>query len=202
MIFEELSDEQKDTYDKWNKLVNMSKSELEKFIDSSKGQEAGLSKKDAEGPIKRGRDSARAIVRMLDTPKEKWSSNDWDWAKRQISFISRMTGSQGPLYDEKSRPTRKLLSLLIWGNKPSGFKGWNSIYNIEETSAVVMSFARKANKSPIEVEKIWDQSKKDIIGQGVPERSDIFYPMVTNLTKKKLGLKENLSQEVIHEILT
>ncbi len=55
----------------------------------------------------------------LDGKKvEDWTSNDFDWMKDQISFISRMKGSRGPLFDEKGRKTRKLLSLLVWGHDP------------------------------------------------------------------------------------
>lgn len=114
-------------FSKWQTLINMSKSELEKYIDSGTGKKSGMSRKEAEGSIKRGRDSARAIVRMLGTKKEDWTDNDWDWAKRQVSFISRMSKNKGKLYDEKDRPTRKLMSLLIWGHKPKGFKGFGSL---------------------------------------------------------------------------
>jgi hypothetical protein len=30
-----------------------------------------------------------------------------------------MKGNDGPLYDAKGNPTRKLLSLKIWGHNPS-----------------------------------------------------------------------------------
>lgn len=125
----ELTDTEQDaendaTYKKWSKLINMSGKELEAFLDSDDGKEAGLSRKEsgkagASGKkITSGRDSARAIVRLLGKKKEDWESRDWDWANKQISFISRMKGSAGPLRDEKGRPTRKLLALKIWGYNP------------------------------------------------------------------------------------
>jgi hypothetical protein len=119
LFFEKLDQEKLDLYKKWKSLINMSSKEIQEFLDSDDGKVAGLSKKDAEGPIKRGRDSARAIIRMLDISKDEWSDNDWDWAKRQVSFISRMSNSQGPLKDEKGNPTRKLLSLKVWGYDPT-----------------------------------------------------------------------------------
>lgn len=125
----ELADKEQDaendaTYKKWSKLINMGAKELQAFIDSDDGKEAGLSRKEsgkagAKGKkITSGRDSARAIVRLLDKKKEDWESRDWDWANKQISFISRMKGSAGPLRDDKGRPTRKLLALKIWGYNP------------------------------------------------------------------------------------
>ena len=121
---ESLDPEKEEIYKKWDKLVNMSAKELETFIDSDEGEEAGLSRKEASDAgaggkkITSGRDSARAIVRMLKRDKEQWSDNDWDWANKQINFISRMSGNKGPNRDDKGRPTRKLLSLKIWGHDP------------------------------------------------------------------------------------
>jgi hypothetical protein len=34
---------------------------------------------------------------------------------RKASFLARMAGNPGPDYDDKGRPTRKLLSLRAWG---------------------------------------------------------------------------------------
>ena len=55
---------------------------------------------------------------MKHTPVAEWTEKMWEWAKRQVSFISRMTGNKGDLYDESGKKTRKHLSLLIWGNNP------------------------------------------------------------------------------------
>jgi 3'-phosphoadenosine 5'-phosphosulfate sulfotransferase (PAPS reductase)/FAD synthetase len=97
----------------------MSKSELEKFYNSDEGKIAGLSTKEAKQlGIHSGRESARWILKMLDTPKEEWSPIMWAWANRQISFISRMSGMRGGLYKDNGEKTRKHLSLLIWGNNP------------------------------------------------------------------------------------
>ena len=122
---EDKSEEEKSSlYKEWQKLVNMSGKEIESFLDSDGGEEAGLSRKEAgkagaDGKkITSGRDSARAIIRMLDTPKEKWTPNDWEWAGKQVNFINRMKGAKGAMRDEKGRPTRKLLALKVWGYNP------------------------------------------------------------------------------------
>jgi hypothetical protein len=122
---EDKSEEEKSAlYKEWQKLVNMSGKEIESFLDSDEGKEAGLSRKEAGkagasgGKITSGRDSARAIIRMLDTPKEKWTPNDWKWAGKQVNFINRMKGAKGAMRDEKGRPTRKLLALKVWGYNP------------------------------------------------------------------------------------
>lgn len=110
---------------KWSKLINMSAAEIKRFLDSEDGEDAGMSAGAARAAgIGRGRDSARAIIRMLGNGRgveqalENWSAGDWRWAGRQVSFISRMKGNAGPLYDDKKRMTRKLKSLLVWGHDP------------------------------------------------------------------------------------
>jgi hypothetical protein len=122
---DEVADEEKDSiYKEWSKLVNMTSKELSDFIDSEEGQEAGLSRKESGkagasgGKIKSGRDSARAIVRMMGRKKDSWNDNDWEWAKRQINFINRMKGAKGDMREKDGKPTRKLLALKIWGYDP------------------------------------------------------------------------------------
>lgn len=118
-------EEREELWPKWRKLVNMTPSQIERFLNSPEGKAAGLSRKEAsKAGIARGRDSARALVRMLPTggssyerAEKNWSDNDWEWAKRQYSFISRMRKSKGPLYKDDEM-TRKLTSLLIWGHDP------------------------------------------------------------------------------------
>lgn len=131
-----MDEKQQEQYKTWKKLINMSANEIQKFLDSDEGKEAGLSRKESAtagasgGKIKSGRDSARAIIRMLGKKVEDWDSNDWEWSGRQVGFISRMKSNPGPLYDEKGRKTRKLLSLLVWGHDPR--KKMNEEINIDK----------------------------------------------------------------------
>jgi hypothetical protein len=114
-----LTNNQLEKYKKWKSLVNMSVTELENFMNSEEGKVAGLSKAEANSQgIKSGRESAVWIIKMLKTNVESWTPEMWKWCGRQISFISRMRGNKGPLYDDKGRKTRKHLSLLIWGHNP------------------------------------------------------------------------------------
>ena len=112
-------DDKKKTYAKWKSLVNMSKGELERFYNSEDGKKAGLSSSEAKSQgISSGRESARWIMKMKDTRVADWTPQMWKWANKQISFISRMSGNKGGLYDDKGNKTRKHTSLLIWGNNP------------------------------------------------------------------------------------
>jgi hypothetical protein len=94
-------------YEQWKDLVNMSKPELNKFYNSVEGKQAGLSDSEAkELGIDNGRTSARWIMKMKDVPFVNWTDEMWRWAKKQISFISRMSGMKGDLYDDKGSKTR------------------------------------------------------------------------------------------------
>jgi hypothetical protein len=143
MITEE---EKKEIYKKWKDLVNMSASELKKFMDSEEGKVAGLSKKEADKlGIDYGRESAKWILKMKDTPVKDWTPNMWRWAKKQISFNSRMRGNKGKLYDEKGRKTRKHLSLLIWGHNPEKYENGGILSQILEANEVEGIIGRKLN---------------------------------------------------------
>lgn len=114
-----ITDEQNETYKEWRTLVNMSAKELQSFYETEEGKEAGLKRKEAADlGIRYGRESARWIIKMKQTPKNKWSDKMWEWADRQISFIKRMSGNKGELFDEKGNKTRKHTALLIWGHNP------------------------------------------------------------------------------------
>lgn len=114
-------------YVRWKQLVNMSASELKAFKASQTDKGSvnakdypGLKPKEAASlGISSGVQSARWILKMKATPNDKWTSEMWTWARKQISFISRMLGNKGPLHDEHGQPTRKLLSLKIWGHDPN-----------------------------------------------------------------------------------
>jgi hypothetical protein len=130
LLSEEISPSEKkrrqDLYARWRELVNMSATSIEAF----KEKQTEKGKKDpkkypglkpqaaAKMGISSGVQSARWIAKMKQTPVKDWTPEMWKWAGKQVSFISRMRGNDGPLYDEDGQPTRKLLSLKIWGHSP------------------------------------------------------------------------------------
>ena len=114
-----LTNSQKATYEEWLRLVNMTDDELQEYYDSPLGQKSGLSRLAAKSlNIKSGRESARNIVKMKQTPPEQWTEDEWEWANRQIRFIKRMRGVQGPFMDGEGGLTRKAMCLYIWGDVP------------------------------------------------------------------------------------
>lgn len=127
--------EKTELYQEWDDLVNMSSSELQNYYDSEEGKSSGLSAFEAKKlSIKSGRESARWIIKMKQTPVSEWTSEMWQWAKRQVRFIKRMKGVKGDLYDDKNQKTRKHKALLIWGHNPEKYaKGGviNKEYNLQ-----------------------------------------------------------------------
>ena len=118
-------EEKKELFDRWKSLVNMSVKELKAYYNSEDGLTSGLSA--AEGKrlgVRTGRQSARALLRMIPTGKtftrayNNWSAGDWEWAKHQVSFISRMKKLPGPLYRQDKSRSKRLKALLIWGHNP------------------------------------------------------------------------------------
>jgi len=160
----------KETYTKWKSLVNMSKGELESFYNSKEGKEAGLSAKEAKAEgIDSGRESARWIMKMKDIPYTKWTSKMWMWAKKQISFVSRMKGMRGDLYDDKGNKTRKHLALLIWGNNPKKMAeggsvedefDYNSLYNFSDDDSTPTKEQREIENEKVVQEVINTLNKK------------------------------------------
>lgn len=109
----------------WNRLVNMSAFELREFISTKEGREAGLSRKEAkERGIRSGRDSARALIKMIPRGRtfrsamRNWSDSEWEWADQQVRFIKRMSAVPGDLHKKNGEKTRKHLALLTWGHDP------------------------------------------------------------------------------------
>ncbi len=194
-----LTDEdKKETYSKWKDLINMSKSELKKFYDSKEGKEAGISIETASKlGISRGRTSAKWIMKMKDTPVAKWTPEMWKWANKQISFVSRMRGNKGDLYDDKGKKTRKHTSLLIWGHNPEKYKTGGEL-NLEgyyEKGGDLISDLQNIDVSEniIELEEDWsggvanfgDRSAAFKITK-LPEYQD-YKNNIENIIKSKYG---------------
>ena len=119
-----------EVWKKWKQLVNMKASEFKSFFDSEDAKDAGMKQKDAdEAGIDSGKESAKKLLLMIPSgtsfklASQTWTPDMWNWARKQISFISRMKGMRkrikgNPFEDEKGDMTRWLKSLLIWGHDP------------------------------------------------------------------------------------
>lgn len=138
----------------WRQLVNMSESELKDYYNSDAGEESGLSPSEASaGGIDYGRESARMLKKMIPTGKtwedaqKNWTPSQWFWARKQVSFNSRMRGNKGPLFKDGEK-TRKHKSLLIWGHDPTKpmNKRPSKPAGLEKEAAVLLSLKKELLK--------------------------------------------------------
>lgn len=125
----------REVFAQWRDLVNMPPADLQAFLDYY-GTEAGLSRPEARAAgIKSGRESAQWILKMRQalgrsrsyaSAEARWTPAMWQWARRQVGFNRRMRGARGALYRQLASgdevPTRKLLSLLVWGHDPERYE--------------------------------------------------------------------------------
>lgn len=109
---EAASDEKvSEVFSKFHKLVNMSKSQLEKWAENECSKMASLSR----APLNR-------VIKLLSTPKEDWGASQVKQANRVISFISRMSKAENgePVKTKsgKTCPSKRDISLRNWGYNP------------------------------------------------------------------------------------
>jgi uncharacterized protein YxjI len=87
---------------------------------------------------------------MKKTPMSGWTLPMWRWAKRQISFISRMSGVNGDLYDDNGNKTRKHTSLLIWGHNPKKMGNGGEIKDLILSKKIELNFYRTTTDHALE----------------------------------------------------
>ena len=177
----------KEVYDEWKTLVNMSASELKKFLETEDGKEAGLSKEKAdELGIGSGRESASWILKMKAVPYSQWSDTMWSWAKRQIGFIKRMSGNKGGLYEDNGNKTRKHTSLLIWGHNPEKFKGGGR--TIAQTPAPKKDRIVGSEKNASKSSESSKSAEKIVLSEQVLESIETILREYNKDTSKKVDL--------------
>ncbi|MBP0457134.1 DUF3140 domain-containing protein [Streptomyces montanisoli] len=107
------SDEQRRTWDEFRDLVNMTPSELEKWLDTDESQAAGQHK-DGDGESV-GHASGRRIVSILRKKKGDLSPADYDHMSDVVGYVRRHR-AQRPSGDV--RDSRWRHSLMNWGHDP------------------------------------------------------------------------------------
>jgi hypothetical protein len=110
MSAEELQDELDEVYSEWNDKVNMSASELQDWSEHPCSREA------SQDPTK----VIRRNLRLLERSKDEWTENDVEDAKRTISFIERMRGTDTADKDGGVHgcPSKRDISLMNWAYNP------------------------------------------------------------------------------------
>ena len=110
---EELEDDDLDeVYSDWSNAVNMTADELRRWSSNPCSRQAS---EDPTAVIRRN-------LRLLETPKDEWDTDDIADAKRTISFIERMSADdnkpESPRDGAHSCPADWAISLLNWAHNP------------------------------------------------------------------------------------
>jgi hypothetical protein len=108
-----MTNDNQDTYEEFNNLVNMSPSEIEKWLDSDESGEVGFIKEGAKES--QGRKSAKKIIEIKRKHKADLTEDDYSHMSKVISYIKRHL-AQKPDKDVTETPWR--YSLKNWGHEP------------------------------------------------------------------------------------
>ncbi|WP_458115812.1 DUF3140 domain-containing protein [Arthrobacter sp. D2-10] len=101
-----------EVWDDWKEAVNMTASELEKWLDSDESKAVG--QKD-DGGESVGHASGRRIVKLLSTKKSDLTDSDVEHMRKVVGYVHRHL-AQKPSSDVEHSKWR--YSLMNWGHDP------------------------------------------------------------------------------------
>jgi hypothetical protein len=104
-------DDKKDIYDEFKDLVNMSASELKKWLETDESKSVGQKK---DGGESTGHKSGERIIDIKETKKSDLTDDDYKHMQKVIGYIKRHS-AQRPKEVEGSDWE---YSLKNWGNDP------------------------------------------------------------------------------------
>jgi hypothetical protein len=107
-----MADDHDDIWREFGERVNMTKRELERWLESEESQQVGDFSKGDEST---GHQSGRRIVDILDTKKADLSDDDYAHMHKVTGYINRHL-AQRPSGDVTE--TRWRYSLMNWGHDP------------------------------------------------------------------------------------
>ncbi|WP_150954749.1 DUF3140 domain-containing protein [Microbacterium testaceum] len=107
-----MSDDQEQTKKDFDEAVNMSASELKKWLDTDESKSVGQKK---DGGESTGHESGRHIVRILEKKKADLTDDDYAHMRKVVGYVKRHS-AQKPKGDITDTDWR--YSLMNWGNDP------------------------------------------------------------------------------------
>jgi hypothetical protein len=107
-----MADERQQIVDDFQDNVNMTRKELEDWLQTEESKSVGQSDGGGESE---GHESGRKIVEILEKNKSDYSGDDIDHMRRVVSYVHRHQ-SQKPSGDVEDSNWR--YSLLNWGHDP------------------------------------------------------------------------------------
>lgn len=106
------SDDDHNVWEEFRDTVNMTASELEKWLKTDKSKEVGQKSGDEEST---GHASGRRIIAILKSKKSELTEDDYAHMRKVVSYAKRHL-KQRPSGDVKD--TRWRYSLMNWGHDP------------------------------------------------------------------------------------
>ena len=107
-----MTDDAKQTYDEFDHAVNMTASELKKWLDTDQAKEVGQKSGGGEST---GHESGRHIVAILEKKKADLTEDDLAHMRKVVGYVKRHL-AQRPSGDVTD--TRWRYSLMNWGHDP------------------------------------------------------------------------------------
>ena len=107
-----MSDDQQQTKKDFDEAVNMTASELKKWLDTDESKSVGQKK---DGGESTGHESGRHIVRILEKKKADLTDDDYAHMRKVVGYVKRHS-AQKPKGDITDTDWR--YSLMNWGNDP------------------------------------------------------------------------------------
>lgn len=98
----------------WETLESVDDVELLEYAIDKKGHKSSTGGLTQKGIDAYRRENPKSKLQMAVTTPPSKLDPDSKAAKRRKSFCARMSGVDGPMKDEKGRPTRKALALRKW----------------------------------------------------------------------------------------
>ncbi|MEE2859443.1 MAG: DUF3140 domain-containing protein [Paracoccus sp. (in: a-proteobacteria)] len=100
-------------WSEWQDLVNMTPSELRKWLDTDDSKAVGDTQGEGEST---GHKSGRHILEIKDKKKADLDDDDWSHMSKVVGYIKRHTAQGGPEDDKEHSKWR--YSLMNWGHDP------------------------------------------------------------------------------------
>jgi hypothetical protein len=101
-----------EVWDDWQKAVNMTASEIERWLESDESKSVGQSEGGGEAT---GHKSGRRIVAILQSKKTDLTEDDAAHMRKVVGYVHRHL-AQRPSGDVSDTPWR--YSLMNWGHDP------------------------------------------------------------------------------------
>ena len=108
-------DEKQEVYTEFNDKVNMTKTELEDWLDTDESKAAGQHDGDDEST---GHAMGRHIVEIKDTKKDDLTDAQYGYMKKAVGYIARHSKQRPDKGDEELKDMTWTHSLKNWGHDP------------------------------------------------------------------------------------